>query len=83
MIILSTDAKRAGNLRHQSKLDRIVIQPYKEDGLRIRNAASEAGQSVQAFILDAVFNRLGPSETALGSPGAVQDPAPLPEDLPE
>lgn len=62
--MLSTDAKRAGNIRHQSKLDRIVIQPYKEDGQRIRSAANQAGQSIQAYILDAVFNRIAQDETA-------------------
>lgn len=55
---MSTDAKRACNARHIDKLDRIVIQPYKAEGQRIRDAAADAGQSVQAYILDAVRDRL-------------------------
>lgn len=55
---LSTDAKRAGNARHIQKLDRIVLQPYKEDGQIIRDAAADAGQSVQAYILQAVRDRM-------------------------
>ena len=39
---MSTDAQRAAVLRHQAKLDRIVIQPEKEEGAIIRQAASNA-----------------------------------------
>ena len=55
---MSTDAKRAGNARHQAKLDRIVIQPEKEEGTIIRQAASNAGQSVQGYILQAINERM-------------------------
>ena len=55
---MSTDAKRAGNARHQAKLDRIVIQPEKEEGAEIRQAAANAGQSVQGYILQAIKDRM-------------------------
>ena len=55
---MSTDAKRAGNARHQAKLDRIVIQPEKEEGAEIRQAAADAGQSVQGYILQAIKERM-------------------------
>ena len=55
---MSTDAKRAGNARHQAKLDRIVIQPEKEEGTIIRQSASNAGQSVQGYILQATKERM-------------------------
>ena len=55
---MSTDAKRAGNARHQAKLDRIVIQPEKEEGAEIRRAAATAGQSVQGYILQAIKERM-------------------------
>ena len=55
---MSTDAKRAGNARHQAKLDRIVIQPEKEEGTITRQAASNAGQSVQGYILQAIKERM-------------------------
>ena len=55
---MSTDAKRAGNARHQAKLDRIVIQPEKEEGAIIRQAAANAGQSGQGYILQAIKERM-------------------------
>ena len=55
---MSTDAQRAAVLRHQAKLDRIVIQPSKEEGAKIRQAAADAGQSVQGYILQAIKERM-------------------------
>ena len=55
---MSTDAQRAAVLRHQAKLDRIVIQPEKEEGTMIRQAAANAGQSVQGYILQAIKERM-------------------------
>ena len=55
---MSTDAQRAAVLRHQAKLDRIVIQPSKEEGAEIRQAAANAGQSVQGYILQAIKERM-------------------------
>lgn len=59
---MPTEAKKAGNARHVAKLDQIKIQPYKEEGERIRAAAAAAGQSVQAYILDAVRERMNKAE---------------------
>ena len=55
---MSTDAQRAAVSRHQAKLDRIVIQPEKEEGTIIRQAAANAGQSVQGYILQAINERM-------------------------
>ena len=55
---MSSDAKRAGNARHQAKLDRIVIQPEKEEGTIIRQSAANVGQSVQGYILQAIKERM-------------------------
>ena len=55
---MSTDAQRAAVLRHQAKLDRIVIQPSKEEGMKIRQAAANVGQSVQGYILQAIKERM-------------------------
>ena len=55
---MSTGAQRAAVLRHQAKLDRIVIQPSKEEGMKIRQAAANAGQSVQGYILQAIKERM-------------------------
>lgn len=50
--------KLATNAAHAAKLDRIVIQPYKEEGEAIRNAAKQSGQSLQSYILDAIRSRI-------------------------
>ena len=55
---MSSKAKLEGNARHQAKLDRIVIQPYKAQGEQIKAAAAAAGQSVSAYILQAVRERM-------------------------
>lgn len=60
---MSTDAQRAAVLRHQEKLDRIVIQPSKEEGAKIRQAAADAGQSVQGYILQAIKERMEREDT--------------------
>lgn len=53
-----TKAKKECDARHIAKLDQIKIQPYKEEGAQIRAAAAAAGQSLQAYILDAVRDRM-------------------------
>ena len=55
---MSTEAKREGNKRHQLKLDRIVIQPSKEEGAGIRAAAAESGESLQGYILRSIMDRM-------------------------
>lgn len=44
--------------RYHDKLDRLVIQPYKEQGQQIRQAAAQAQQSVQRYILQACEERM-------------------------
>lgn len=55
---MSTDAKRAGNARHLAKLGRIDLRPYKDECARIKEAAESAGESLQAYILQAVRERM-------------------------
>ncbi len=45
--------------RYQAKCDSITIRPPKEDGEAIRQAAANAGQSVTAYIMQAVQERMG------------------------
>ena len=59
---MSTEAKRAGNARHLEKLGRIDLRPYKEEAEEIRAAAARAGQSVSAYILQAVRERMKQEE---------------------
>ena len=53
-----TARKAETDKRHHKKLDRLVIQPYKNQGGALRAAADAAGQSVQKYILDAVSTRM-------------------------
>lgn len=53
-----TAAKAATNARYSEKLDQIMVRPYKEEGQQIRDAAQMAGQSTQAYILQAVRERM-------------------------
>ena len=55
---MSTDAKRAGNARHQAKLDRIVILTEKDDGPINREPAANPGHYVQGYILQAIKERM-------------------------
>lgn len=43
--------------------DRISITPSKDDGQEIRQAAADAGQSVNAYILQAVKDRMQKENT--------------------
>ena len=53
-----TDKKAATNARYQAKLDRIVLQPLKEEGAEIRAAAAAAGDSVQGYCLSAIREKM-------------------------
>jgi len=55
---MSTAAKRAGNARHLQKLGRIDLRPYKEEVEQIKSAATAAGQSTSAYIMQAVRERM-------------------------
>ena len=54
----STDAQMQASVKYNRKQDNIMIRPSKEDGAEIRKAAEEAGQSVQAYVLQAVRERM-------------------------
>lgn len=59
-----SDAKRQANAAYQKRQDALTIRPSKDEGARIRQAAADAGMSVQAFILDTLRARIGTDETA-------------------
>lgn len=48
-----SDAHKRASKKWNESRDNIMIRPSKDEGQQIRKAAAEAGQSVQAFILDA------------------------------
>ena len=53
-----TDKKKASNNRYFDRCDSIQIRPKLHKGQAIRAAAAAAGQSVQAYILQACAVRM-------------------------
>lgn len=53
-----SEAKKRANIEYNKRQDNIMIRPDKEKGAQIRAAAAAAGQSVQAYILQAVAERM-------------------------
>ena len=58
-----TDAQIKARVNYNRRQDNIMIRPSKDDGARIRQAAADAGMSVQAFILDTLRARIGTGDT--------------------
>lgn len=56
---MSTEAQIRAVAAYQKRQDNIMIRPSKEEGARIRQAAADAGMSVQAFILSALREKIG------------------------
>ena len=52
MAYKGTEAEKQAVARYQKSRDNIMIRPPTEEGAKIRQAAADAGKSVQAFILD-------------------------------
>jgi predicted DNA binding CopG/RHH family protein len=55
---MPSQARKAANARYIAKLDQIKIQPVKAEGEAIRAAASAAGMSLQAYILEAIRDKM-------------------------
>ena len=55
---MSTEAQKRASINYNRKQDNIMIRPTKEEGAEIRAAAAGAGQSVQAYVLQAVRERM-------------------------
>jgi predicted DNA binding CopG/RHH family protein len=53
-----TEKKKKSDKRYHEKLDKISIQPHKERGAKIRQAAADAGMSLQGYILQAVEEKM-------------------------
>ena len=58
-----TDAQIKARVNYNRRQDNIMIRPSKDEGARIRQAAAEAGMSVQAYILDTLRARIGTGDT--------------------
>ena len=55
---MSTEAQKRASINYNRKQDNIMIRPTKENGAEIRAAAANVGQSVQAYVLQAVRERI-------------------------
>lgn len=54
----TSEAQKRASYKWNSSRDNITIRPDKDTGAQIRQAAADAGQSVQQYILDAVKRRI-------------------------
>lgn len=55
---MATEAQIRASVKHNQSKDSITLRPSKEEGARIRQAAADAGMSVQAFILSALREKI-------------------------
>lgn len=55
---MSTEAQKRASVKYNRKQDNLMCRPSKEEGQRIRNAAKAAGMSVQAYMLQAVREKM-------------------------
>lgn len=53
-----SEAHKRANTKWNASRDNIMIRPTMDEGREIRDAAAKAGQSVQAYILEAVRERM-------------------------
>ena len=53
-----SEAKKASNKKEDWKQMQILIKPYKAEGAAIREAAAAEGQPLEAYILQAVRERM-------------------------
>lgn len=51
---MATEAQIKANVKYNRSKDNIMVRPDKDEGKQIRQAAADAGKSVQAYILQAV-----------------------------
>ena len=55
---MATEAQRRASINYNKRQDNIMIRPSKDEGTEIRQAAADAGQSVQGYILQAIKERM-------------------------
>ena len=54
----TSEAQKRANIAYNRRQDSITLRPSKEEGAEIRQAAADAGQPLQRYILDAVRARM-------------------------
>lgn len=55
---MASDAQIKASTKYNRKQDNIMIRPNKEEGMLIRDAAKNADESLQVYILQAVRERI-------------------------
>ena len=55
---MSTEAQKRASINYNKRQDCITLRPSKEKGQEIRAAAAAAGQPLQAYVLQAVQDRI-------------------------
>lgn len=55
---MSTEAQKRASTNYNRRQDSITIRPSKEVGATIRAAAAAAGKPVQAYIIEAVQEKI-------------------------
>lgn len=74
-----SEAKRRNNDKYNAKCSQIQIRPLKEDAAEVRAAAAAAGQSLQAYIMQACRERMQRDAARAGQPAPDSTaPAPTP-----
>ena len=59
------EAKKASNKKSDAKYSQILLKPYKDEALRIKECAADAQMSTQGYILQAVRKQMD-ADTASG-----------------
>lgn len=54
----ATEAQKRASAKHNKTKDCITLRPSKAHGKKIREAASNAGESLSGYILQAVDDRM-------------------------
>lgn len=73
-----TEAQKRGNAAYNRRQDNIMIRPSKDKGGAIRAAAAAAGQSVQAYVIQACQERMSRDGfTSSAAPAAGDEPTAL------
>ena len=55
---MATKAQIRANIEYNRRQDAITLRPSKEEGEKIRQAAKDAGQPLQRYVLQAVRERM-------------------------
>ena len=59
------EAHNKASIEYNKRQDNIMIRPPKELGAKIREAAQEHGMSLQAFVLQSLYARIGIDTTGV------------------